>query len=187
MNFWIQLYQVVSKADLDVRGLFQVLPQPQPLFWSKRYYNLSTHYIHRVGYLASVNLETSLYVCFYSLPKLVSLYKSITGFDRYKGEERKGKHPEEKKNPGIDTIEIWFPVTAACPHLWRVRGTSCLLRSAGGGFSPLKGLPGYHHVFLPHSLPVKQALIHCVLRALSTIGIQAFDLTCREWAHRVEN
>lgn len=37
------------------------------------------------------------------------------GFDRYKDEEGNGKIQKEKKNPCIDTIEIWFPIIATFP------------------------------------------------------------------------
>lgn len=96
---------------------------------------------------------------------------------RVKREKEKSRR---KKNSGIDTIEIWFLTIATSPS-WGVTGTSwgtrCLLRTAGGGFRPLKGLPGYLHVFLPHSLPFKHWITVCALRVLSTIGIPGLDLT----------
>lgn len=90
----------LSKAGLDVQDLFKAPPQSQPLLWSKRYYIFSTYYVpgtvlnqkntrkmHRVGFLPSVNLETSPNVCFYfySLLKVVSLSKTVISFDSCKG------------------------------------------------------------------------------------------------------
>lgn len=66
---------------------------------------------------------------------------------------KRGKEKLQKKKAIQVLIQLKSDFN--CPHLWRVRGTSCLLRSAGGGFSPLKGLPGYCDMFLPHSLSVK--------------------------------
>ena len=94
------------------------------------------------------------------------------GFDRYKDEEGSGKIQKEKKNPCIDTIEIWFLIIATSPQCW---GARCLLRSAGFGSRPFKKeLPVYSICFYLIPFPLSTESL-CVLR-LAVLEVPALDL-----------
>lgn len=72
---------------------------------------------------------------------------------------------QKKKNPRVDTIEIWFLIIATSPQLWNVGETKYLPGSTGvGGLVShhYKGLPGHPPLFLPQSLQFKYWLPVCV-------------------------